>query len=250
MGQVKPDRRCPASLWRIVVLSLQDDSRGGSRQYGAVNDRILRLVAVASVALVLAGCSSPTPPPPSFTEAELEAYFDERIDNAWDNTGLDGSFERPEFASNVIQRADGRNFSRFSSCLADFGIESWGMDEQNGGPVFSDGQLDEFSPQQTWLAYWCFAEYPVSENWTTVLITADQRSYLYDYYQSWVIPCMQAQGLTLRPPPTRAEFVGSNLDWVPHDAIVVDGVQPDLEWLFEVCGDPYADLDIKRPIWF
>lgn len=215
--------------------------------------RILSVVAAASVVVLLAGCSSHEPPP-SYTEAELRALLDDRVDAAWANSGLQGVVDRP-----VVERAEpssedgGQSFAGFANCLAETGVDTWGIDEKNGGPVFRGASGGVLRPDDQLVFYRCFAEFPSPENFSNVILTQEQREYLYDFYMRWTVPCLESNGYPVTYMPTRAEYLEGTQDWLPYylvdpgDNIIESS---DIETMHARCGSPYADLDIDEPAWF
>lgn len=208
----------------------------------------------ASIALVvlLAGCSSHQPPS-SYTAEELRDILAARVDAAWANSGLDDVMTRPVIAQSTQDGAE-EYYGGFSNCISELGLDSWAIDERNGGPVFqtvSGGTLD---PDLQLGFYRCFAEFPMQANMSTLLLTPDQMDYLYDYYQRWVFPCLEVNDYRLEYFPSRADFSASGAGWIPYYAVVPqDGHQMDsaeLERMIELCGDPFADLDVEHPQWY
>jgi hypothetical protein len=54
------------------------------------------------------------------------------------------------------------------------------------------------------------------------LMGKEQRSYLYDYYVRWLLPCLESSGYRLADAPSRKTFIGDWLKpgwWSPYDSI-------------------------------
>jgi hypothetical protein len=54
------------------------------------------------------------------------------------------------------------------------------------------------------------------------LMGKKQRSYLYDYYVRWLLPCLESSGYRLADAPSRETFIGDWLKpgwWSPYDSI-------------------------------
>ena len=215
--------------------------------------RILSVVAATSVVLLLAGCSSHEPPP-SYTAEERRDILAARVDAAWANSGLDGVMTRPVIAQSTQVDGADQYYLGFSNCITDLGLDSWGIDERDGGPVFQAASGGTLNPELQLGFYRCFAEFPMQANMSTLLLTPDQMDYLYDYYQRWVFPCLEVNDYRLEYFPSRADFSASGAGWIPYYAVVPqDGHQMDsaeLEGMIELCGDPFADLDLERPQWY
>jgi len=217
-----------------------------------VTARVLSVVAAASLAMLLAGCSSHEPPP-SYTDAELRAYFDQRVDAAWANSGLDGVVDRPVIEPAELSPDGGQAFAGFANCLAETGVDSWGIDERNGGPVFRGSTGGALRPEMQLVFYRCFAEHPSPQNFSNVILTDEQREYLYDFYQRWTVPCLESNGYPVSYMPTRSEYLEGTQDWLPYYLVDLgDNVieSSDIEEMHARCGSPYADLDVEEPAWF
>ena len=216
--------------------------------------RTATAAAGAVLLLTLAGCSAHVPPP-SYTDAELEVYFENRLDAAWVNTGLEGQVERPSFEGTAAERFNPDNYFALSDCVTATGMESWQWGEQDGGPFFREGSGDQLPPDLQLATFECFAEYPVTDNFRNLLLTPEQKEYLYDYYKGWVVPCLIVRHYTIDATlvPDEAAFVGGSGDWYPYWAIVHG---PDfsrqtglsdirLAELERECGGQFADLDVE-----
>ena len=212
------------------------------------------ILAAASLAVLLAGCSAHEPPP-SYTEDELEQYFEQRLDAAWLNTGLSDEMERPGLDGRIVDRFSRDNFYSLSTCMSDtVFLSSWTMDEVDGGPVFTDEVGEPLDPDDQLAAFLCFDAFPVSNTFRNIMLTDEQRDYLYDYYIQWVVPCLTLNGYELNDDyiPDRARFMGAAGDWSPYYAIVsgpsfsmTSGMaEEDMTGLMEICGGQFADLDV------
>lgn len=214
----------------------------------------MRCVVIGTVlVLAVTGCS-PAPPPPSYTDEERTEFFEKRLDAAWANTGLEGVVDRPDLAAGIGDRYAADNWFSLSTCMFDTGLDGWGLGESRGGPRFTGASNDELPPEQQLAAYRCFAQYPVTDSFRNVLLTDDQKQYLYDYYRRWVVPCLRTHRyeINLAFFPTEALLIESIGEWNPYDVIVggpnfspETGLSEDaLAQLHELCGSPSADLDV------
>lgn len=205
--------------------------------------RVPLVLAAASFVVLLAGCSAHEPPP-SLSDAEREVYFEKRLDVAWINTGLDGKFERPVIAGKVVDRFDESSWESFNSCVSELGLSSWGSIEKDGGPQFIDGTGGALIPDVRLAVYRCFAEFPQAENQTRVMLTEAQKEYLYEYYSRWTVPCLRSNDYNLVFLPTRQEFLGIGFNWNPYYSLEEGFDSEQYAALVELCGNPYADLDV------
>lgn len=219
--------------------------------------RARAIVAVATLAALLAGCTAHVPPP-SYTDAGLERYYETRLDAAWANTGLAGTEPRPVVDGPVISRISIDNYSDIWDCVASAGLNDWGWANKHGGPFFMNSLGEGLAPADQLTAYTCFAQFPVSDSFYQVVLTEKQRSYLYDYYQSWIVPCLLGNGYRLGRMPTRDEFTYENPTWSPYFSIAytpdgggLNGFTAEQydEWI-SLCGSQYADLDVDAPDLF
>jgi len=215
----------------------------------------LRVLPLLLGVTLLTGCASAREVPAPITDTELQAYLEDRLDAAWLNTGLDGFAQRPESDRSTLAERyrDGNNMQAFNDCLGQQGITSWGADERNGGPVFltGSGSTAEPSLQLDW--YRCFAEHPTDATFSGVRFSQAESEYLYDYYQEWVIPCLELQGYSVMFVPTREEYItGVGFEWIPYYNLGpgLSGEDPyanSLEPGFFIeladrCGDPFPGM--------
>ena len=200
-------------------------------------------VGLSIVLLVaLAGCTVPREPPPGVTAEETAALLETRIDQAWMNTGLDGLVERPEVDRGTVAA----DFNELAECLVDTGLTDWGMSDGSTGPGLAAAEAP--TPDDQLIFYTCFAQHPTDVVMGGIRLSREQLDYLYDYYRSWVIPCLALDSITVSSVPTRSEF-GRDFwqGWNPYDqapALVTDA---DYNEAIGRCGPVYADLDVIDP---
>jgi len=242
MSPVNASAARTASVERIRALNPADDLAGdAARSLGEDGRMIARTASIALAAVVavsLSACVSPGLPPSGPSDQERAARLIERVDRAWANTGLDGTVSRPaiELASLTP------NMGQFSECLTTQGIEAWEMSEDAlGGVTFGGGSTS--STEQ--LAFFtCYAQHPFELTMGAELSLA-QLDYLYDYYRSWVIPCLALESITVSAVPSRAEFLGSPWQpWNPYGSSEQIRSEHDYNEAVRHCGRRLADLDI------
>ena len=172
--------------------------------------------AVASV-LVLPGLlvgafrfeqSAPSGP----GDARLDQAVRTELDRQWRLSGLEGIVVRPDYvAVPILNERDRRR--EIVECMRRAGVARWGYDESEG--LFIEGGRPSASDQLAF--YWCFAAYP-----TVDLVSDEQRDFIYDYYQRWLIPCLESRGYDVMNAPSREAFVGADRrlpDWSPYRAL-------------------------------
>lgn len=206
--------------------------------------------SILFVVLCLTGCSSHVPPP-SYTDEQLVAHYTARMEAAWVNTGLEGQVDRPRPPMSLDQQVNAESLDPFSACVVDLGLNGWGMGDESGGPAFTSSSGEELPPEVELGVFACFAEYPAAAEPSRFLLTDAQQDYLYDYYQQWVIPCLESKGYAVDFFPDRSRFTDSGGGWIPYFMVNADGLEAsDYERMVAQCGDPFADLDVEDPRWF
>lgn len=205
------------------------------------------------ILLALTGCTSHVAPPP-YTDAERAAFLEARLDAAWENTDLDGVVDRPDLAAGIGDRFAAENWQSLSDCMFETGLTGWGFGESNGGPVFLGNNNDPLPPDIQLAAYTCFAQYPVTNSFRNILLTEDQKLYLYEYYKRWVVPCLGMHGYEFHRDfvPTERSFTENVGDWNPYYAIasgpgysVQEGLSEEkVVELEALCGSASADLGV------
>jgi len=203
-----------------------------------------------AAALSLTGCVSVREVPAPISDADLQSYLEDRVDAAWLNSGLDGIVERPEAdPSTYVENYRSPDSNRvMSECLADAGIEAWGMSEGNGGPVFTTGTGGVPANAELLTLYSCYAASP--SDFGRLILSEAEFDYLYDYYRDWVMPCLRLNGYEISEVPTRAAYTTEMQWWIPYYSII-DGPgmsaplgfsQEQLDAAVAQCGAPYGGL--------
>jgi hypothetical protein len=145
-------------------------------------------------------------------DARLEAAVRTELDRQWQLSGLQGIVVRPDYVPAPI--VTDREWDRLMlDCMDRAGVGQWGYDEGSG--LFVEGARPSASDQLAF--YWCFAAYPRVE-----LLSAEQLDFVYDYYQRWLIPCIEMRGYNVMNAPTRKAFVEADPDldqWGPYGAL-------------------------------
>jgi hypothetical protein len=145
-------------------------------------------------------------------DARLEAAVRTELDRQWQLSGLQGIVVRPDYVPAPIV-TDRQWNGLMLDCMDRAGVGQWGYDEGSG--LFVEGARPSASDQLAF--YWCFAAYPRVE-----LLSAEQLDFVYDYYQRWLIPCLEVRGYNVMNAPTRKAFVEADPDldqWGPYGAL-------------------------------
>lgn len=191
--------------------------------------------SVASLLLVgltvaLAACSTP---PAGHTDAELQEYVDLQNLSQWTAMFPSGSEPPPAVR---VERFINRSESDVPwHCMADAGVP---VTFGDGGAV-SWTTLPEGQDATNLVLYECQAKFPIYPPQDGFL-TDEQREYLYDYYQSVLVPCLALEGYPITgAAPSRAAFTDvTRVDsfWTPYSFIE-----------YPVSSNDQADLLAKCP---
>ena len=172
-----------------------------------------RIVAAASVVLVLSGCARSIENLPTATPEELEEYRQQQLDSRWEYIEQTSDVERPEV--DVVRPIEDDDDWQpvMDKCMTEQGYD-WYY-----GPGTGEEITQEVQNTAAVADYICAAKYPYVVN---VLSTA-QRSYLYDYYVSWLTPCYSMHGYLVTNVPTKKEFMAQDFySWHPAQDIRVN----------------------------
>jgi hypothetical protein len=178
----------------------------------------------------------PWPANDPITEADVEAQRLAAADGAWQTViSTYPDAVRPDIPVEGV--VTGSNWIEvLGGCLEAAGVP---VDEGRSSPE-PDAPVTGLSPAPTTEAqavavYACHVAHP---NEAHVAPNAAQLGWIYDYLIEYYVPCFEANGISVPPPPSRAEFVAEwpNQGWWPS----IDRPTPDPEWdaaLTEACVD-------------
>jgi hypothetical protein len=171
---------------------------------------------VASAALAVlcgvTGCALERHAPVGQSVAEVDAAVKARLDRQWELSGLEGLVVRPRFQPRPVLGAS-QWAPEVGRCMAVSGIMNWGYDPDEG--LFIPGHTPTTSEQLQF--YWCFERYP-----TVDLLNRAQIDFIYDYYQRWLIPCLENSGYDVIGAPSRAAFHDTDPSterWNPYGSL-------------------------------
>ncbi|UOE43179.1 hypothetical protein [Agromyces larvae] len=186
------------------------------RRFGYLAYSVSSCVAVG---ILLTGCTAPAPAPvpaPDVTPISGEAAEEimaQVLDDQWAATGLPTA-DRPTVTRERIIDAN-EWASVITGCLNEAGFSSATADEDGG---IASGSLPAAQQSAYAMAmYTCNAKYPVSAVYNTPLDDS-QLEYIYSYFESTLIPCLNELGYEIEEPPSRTSFVtnyGPN-GWSPY----------------------------------
>jgi len=194
-----------------------------------------RAAALVAAVLALSGCVAVAPAGP--TGLEVAEYNERMLQNTWINTGITEIFARPDVEQGAALAIDDW-FAAVFACLSASGYERYSISYSYGsGAAIGDSSGEVVTDAAAQLAlYRCAAANPVDVLASGELLSPAQIDYVYDYYQEWVVPCMIAQGYTVRDPPSRQDFHYGFGQWSPYWSVhdTIGGTE--VEDLQLVCG--------------
>jgi len=144
--------------------------------------------------------------------ARLETAVRVELDRQWKLAALDGIVVRPDYVAAPIV-TDREWNGLMLDCMQRAGVVQWGYDEGSG--LFIEGSRPTTSDQLAF--YWCFAAYPRVD-----LVSDEQLDFIYDYYQRWLIPCLETRGYNVMNAPSRKAFHHADPaigQWNPYRAL-------------------------------
>ncbi len=203
-----------------------------------------RLTLVGLIVLLgLAGCATIPPAAPP-TDKDVERYYGVMLDKTWIGTGLSGVMDRP-----TVSAAAPAPLSDWSQLLyVCMDAKGFQLLDFGGNPVsgYTLGGTVALDPPKTasdsQLAfYMCLAANPPSEIQDGHFLSLAQLNYVYDYYMTWVVPCLAHNGWALRNAPSRDEFIELEGAWSPYESIIVRDVG-DFQTSEGLCGPSRPSL--------
>ncbi len=158
--------------------------------------------------------------PVSFTDAEREEYRQESLARFAEQAGLTDPPEGVE----VIAWTQGKveNGEALAECLQEAGFPA--VSNASGGIIFDPGVPESQVKALDLADYICQGKYPLdpvyAQEWTQ-----DQLRLVYDYWDEYFIPCMEAHGhpIDTGDQPSREAYVAAfhtpdRISWWPNDA--------------------------------
>lgn len=169
------------------------------------------------VLALLSGCATayPSTVPAALVEAERQRI----LDLSWQNLGLAEPAPRP--TPSVTPLAEDADWvAAWGDCVSSSGTDpqGWGFGSDTGFDFRGQRDYDD----RTLLAFYtCAASLPLVPFAAEELRTPAQVDYLYDYYQSWLVPCLETHGYHVSAVPTNEQFVNGAASWSPLDEITL-----------------------------
>lgn len=181
---------------------------------------MVRMAAVALAAasvVLLSGCVPTTSAPPGGSAEENLALVREvQLDAQWTNLDLPAE-QRPADVGYEVVAID-EWAERVAACMTAKGYRNF---EARGGNL-QIGKSATFSEEVSEAIdfFECRSAFQ-RELSIASGINAEQREYLYDYYQESLVPCLELAGVRVESAPTRAAFAatGEGIGWNPYLAL-------------------------------
>ena len=162
----------------------------------------LAAVLTLIVALPLAACAA-HPVPDGLSALTVQTAVTDRRDALWERYFGSDELDRPEVAIVAYTPPD-RLMFQYVACMHDAGFP----DVHEHGDGLSLGR-QESSARAAYLALWvCAAEYPVHPALLGYL-DAEERGYLWDYWDRRTVPCLRELGFSVGSLGDRAVFVAA-----------------------------------------
>jgi hypothetical protein len=202
----------------------------------------MRSGPVVLAVLLLVGCAAP-PPPDGPTEAEILEQLDRQSAQWWETVAPDEPMPRVDPVRVVDDYSE--QWAAVRDCLAVLEFEGLDIDD-SGGWTFtaSDPETVGIFERAQWV---CTAKYPVDPGSPdhAFTLTEEQARYLWDYYATRLIPCIEAHGYPLAPLPARDEYLSERW-WSPYFALSQTPIGPrELATLDAECPPP--PIPVQRP---
>lgn len=203
-----------------------------------------RTGALAVIALVTLTACIPIARPPAVSEGSAARAYEEVLSRSWDSTGLAATMERPPDVE-----GSPLNYSEWQSslflCMGDKGYTSFGFgfDPPKGYWI----QIEDYAPERrdaVQLAFFaCLQAYSQGVGGGEVKSTP-QLEYIYEYFESWLVPCLAQHGFPPQTVPTRSEFLTSGGVWSPYFETELFTASSDrYDEVFAECGPEQPALD-------
>lgn len=156
-----------------------------------------------------------------FTDAEREAYYQEMLQRYAEQSGLT---DPPAVARLGWAGSRAEFGERMAACMTEAGFPA--ESDGDAGVFYTPGIPASQEEASTLAMYVCEAQYPLdpalAQEWSE-----DQLRLVYDYWDQYFIPCMEAHGVAVsrEEQPSREAYVvafhtASRFRWWPNDALM------------------------------
>ena len=177
---------------------------------------VLTTAAAASMVL-LGGCVATTEiPAGGMSRSELLEVRAAQLDVAWERLDLPDELRPAEREFTVVPGDEWA--ARVAGCMTAAGYENY---EAVDGRIQVGKASTLSEPSGEKLDFYECRVLFQSDPADGAELNREQRDYLYDYYLTSLVPCLELQGVHIEDPPTREEFAetGVGVGWNPYYAM-------------------------------
>ena len=172
-----------------------------------------RAAAGLIACLLLTSCASTATPADDPADVELQVRL--ALDDAW-ASATQGSDARPPDGKVRLALPSGWRYW-MQRCMVDSGYDEFDFSLNEG--FAGAGQPAQLTGEEGLAWYLCTQQYP-EYNVVSSRVTEAELAQLYDYYLSWLVPCIASHGGGVVDLPSRAEFADGGEDqpgwWNPY----------------------------------
>jgi len=178
----------------------------------------VRGAGAASVLLLIAGCVSAPAAPRGLTPSEQAEYRADQLDQYWATAQFSRPHDRPTVAPGAFVSIDDWP-DLMNACIDEANVEdanNWFTYTDSGGQAsYMAGVVGD----RVQLAnYVCHATYVV-EPIDYGMLSDDQKTALYRYFQTWLVPCLESRGHHITDIPS-ADLFQDAYSWNPYTELV------------------------------
>ena len=179
--------------------------------------RALAVGAAAASMVLLGGCVTTSQlPEGGMSRDELLIVRAAQLDVAWERLDLPDEIRPAEQGFTVVPSDEWAQ--RVAGCMSDAGYDNYGVRDQR----LQIGKASSLSEPRTEAIDFFVCRALFQRDLTDgVELNRGQRDYLYDYYLTSLVPCLELQGVQIEDSPTRDEFAASGvgIGWNPYYAM-------------------------------
>ena len=199
---------------------------------------MVRFAGMVAGALLLSGCAVTSPLPGGLTESERLEFTEQTLEDQWDYMGISDR-ERPVVVPIEVDINEAGE--RTDACLADAGFAGVLLLDEERLAARSEVEVSNFKEA----FYVCTMSFmPPARYWG--YLSTDELNATYDYFQDWLVPCLESRDYHLPLAPERQEVASAPgyLSWDPYTQLgarITDDAMAELQdecptvppWLYE-----------------
>lgn len=168
-----------------------------------------RLLVVAVLLLSLSGCVTTVAPAGGLSADERSAIQQFSIDRQWQYLGLPDAERPPQPAVVVVSRD--QYGAALVNCMNNAGFDNYRVNSKGIVSISIDEDQTSDELVQNYLCragLWADGD----EGW----YNDAELGYIYDYFETVLVPCMATLGAQVDDAPPRAEFLAEHGGWHPY----------------------------------